>query len=384
VQAVDLNLATRPFKNDTLLWAGLVVAVLLLGSVSWWNVTTWREHRRLLGDLRESQSNIGERFAALDRRDDEALRRVDAVDLPVLVTKAAKANDVIRWKTFSWTRLFNLLQEVQPWDVQMTSIHPVFRGDRRSARNEIEDLEQVPVSVEGTAKTLKDFLAFERELIFDPHFDRVDPANIATDENSGETIFRLRFLYDPRVGVEAEIPADQIAAAEGEATASDEGTGDVVEQARADEVDAPPAAAEAPVPEESGELAAGDLKKIRRGGRKEQRAEQTPPSATDTSQEASPSEPSPATNTPPGVEAADAAPTLASQPPGVDATQNAGPPQPPEEVGARESGSRPSAAAPPRDVGGTVAAGSDRSPSVESSPPQDRTVDDADEGEEER
>ena len=110
MQAVDLNLATRPFKNDTLLWVSLVVGVVLLGSLSWWNVTTWREHRRLLDNLRESQVSIGERFAALDRRDEEALRRVDAVDLPVLVTKADKANDVIRWKSFSWTRLFNLLQ----------------------------------------------------------------------------------------------------------------------------------------------------------------------------------------------------------------------------------------------------------------------------------
>ena len=372
MQAVDLNLATRPFKNDTLLWAGLVVAVLLLGSLSWWNVATWREHRRLLGDLRESQVSIGERFAALDRRDVDALRRVDAVDLPVLVTKADKANDVIRWKAFSWTRLFNLLQGVQPWDVQMTSIHPVFRADRRAARNEIEDLEQVPVSVEGTAKTLKDFLAFERELIFDPHFDRVEPDNIATDENSGETIFRVRFLYDPRVGDEPEIPADQIAAAEDEAAAPDEGTGEVVEQAQTDDVDVPAAAAEAPVPEESGELASGDMKKIRRGGGKRQSAEQTPPSATDASQEASPTEPSPATNAPPAVDAADAAPTLASRPPGPDATQDAGPPQPPEEVGTREPGSDPSTAAPPRDIGDAETGGSDRVP------------DDADEDEDER
>jgi hypothetical protein len=330
VQAVDLNLATRPFKNDTLLWIGLVVAVALLGFLSWWNVTTWREHRRLLADLRESQISIGERFGALDRRDQQALRQVDAVDLPVLVTKADKANEVIRWKSFSWTRLFNLLQEIQPWDVQMTSIHPVFRGDRRGARNELEDLEQVPVSVEGTAKTLRDFLAFERALIFDPHFDRVEPDNIATDDNSGETIFRLRFLYDPRVGVEAELPADQIAEGEGDAAAPDGADAEAVGQAQAEEVDRPAAAEATPELAESGELASDNLKKIRRGDRKGRGKRADAASGSDASPQATPTGPSPATVS---------APADPSRPGVGDATQNAAPPQVAEEIEAQAPGS---------------------------------------------
>jgi hypothetical protein len=384
VQTVDLNLATRPFKNDTLLWASLVVAVVLLGSLSWWNVTTWREHRRLLDDLRESQVSIGERFTALDRRDDEALRRVEAVDLPVLVTKADKANDVIRWKSFSWTRLFNLLQEVQPWEVQMTSIHPVFRGDRRGARNQIEDLEQVSVSVEGTAKTLKDFLAFERELIFDPHFDRVEPDNTATDENSGETIFRVRFLYDPRVGDEGEIPADQIATDEGEAAAPEEAAGDLIERAQTDEVDAPVASVGTPEPGESGELASGDLKKITRGGGKQQRTEMNPENTSNAPQEAGPADPSPATESPPAGGAADTAATLAPQSFGGDEAQKASPPRPVDEVGVQGPGSVPSVVAPPREGGDEGAGRSDRGSSDTSSQRRDQPADDADEDEEER
>jgi hypothetical protein len=275
VQAVELNLATRPFKNDTLLWTGLILAVGLLSWLTWWNVKTWREHGRLLDALREGQANIAMRFEDLDLRSVKVLRGIDQVDLPALNTRSWKANEVIRWKSFSWTRLFNLLEQVQPYNVQMSSVHPVFRGDRRSAREQIEDLEQVPVSVEGTAKTLRDLLEFERELIFDPHFDRVEPENFATDENSGETIFRMRFLYDPRVGqesgIESEIAAQDPATGEdgpqpaGEA--EPETARDTVADGEAIPTETLPAGA-ALEPEEDSALASGPLKKIKRGQRR--------------------------------------------------------------------------------------------------------------------
>jgi hypothetical protein len=46
-----------------------------------------------------------------------------------LTIGADKANEVIGWKSFSWTRLFNLLEEVLPHEVQMVSIRPVFRPE---------------------------------------------------------------------------------------------------------------------------------------------------------------------------------------------------------------------------------------------------------------
>ena len=68
MQAIDLNLSTRPFKNDTLVWVGLVVGALVLGLASWWNVTRWSEHRTLLADLRETYKDQIEIYpAALER-----------------------------------------------------------------------------------------------------------------------------------------------------------------------------------------------------------------------------------------------------------------------------------------------------------------------------
>lgn len=220
MQVLELNLASRPFKNDTMLWVGLLVGLLLLGWATWWNVQTYSDHRALLDALQESSTSMRARFVDLEQRDERALRQIEETDLSSLWARSDKANEVIRWKSFSWTRLFNRLEQIQPWDIQMTSIHPVFRASPVGERGSIEDLEQVPVSVEGVAKNLKEYFKLQRALIFDPHFDRVDPTNTSTDKNTGETVFRLRFLYDPRV-VETEdatVVADAaVDAAEGEA-----------------------------------------------------------------------------------------------------------------------------------------------------------------------
>ncbi len=205
MQVVQLNLASRPFKNDTILWVAFLSSVLLLGWWSWWNVQTYRVHDAMLASLQASNSSMRARFVDLERRDDKVLRQIEGFNVPKLRVRSDKANEVIRWKSFSWTKLFNQLEKIQPWGVQMTSVHPVFRPLDARQRATIEDPDQVPVSVEGVAKNLKEYFKLQRALIFDPHFDRVDPANTATDENSGETVFRLRFLYDPRVINEAEV-----------------------------------------------------------------------------------------------------------------------------------------------------------------------------------
>ena len=50
--------------------------------------------------------------------------------------------------------------------------------------------------MEGTARDLTAFLEFERSLITNTHFDRVEPER-STHTKNGEILFQLSFLYDP-------------------------------------------------------------------------------------------------------------------------------------------------------------------------------------------
>jgi hypothetical protein len=223
VQGLDLNLASRPFKNDTLPWSAFALALTALVSMTVWNVQAYVGNASKRAEIEAKKADLTREMQELERRDREAQSRIDDFDLPLLAARAAKANEVIRWKSFSWTLLFNRLKEVQPWDVQMTTIRPVFEvtsaESRRAGEEEEaggEDFDRVPVSVEGVAKTLQDFLEFERRLIDDPHFERVEPESTARDDNTGETVFRLRFLYDPRITAdegEAQAAAGAVAEA---------------------------------------------------------------------------------------------------------------------------------------------------------------------------
>ena len=192
MRALDLNLASRPFKNNTLLWGVYGLAVLLLVVFTTWNVRTYRRHAGWLKDLRVQNSVWDLEQRDLEQRGRLAVSAVGRYDLKALFLQSNKANDVIRWKGFSWTRLFNRLEAVQPWEVRMISVIPLFHGQRgRSARLPTAETERSSVAVEGVAKDLRAFLELERALLLDPHFDRVEPERFDTTQNTGETAFQI-------------------------------------------------------------------------------------------------------------------------------------------------------------------------------------------------
>ena len=203
LQPLDLNLGTRPFRNNTLIWTGLGLGLLLVLWLSWWNYTTWQSESDALLSLRSDVNGIESQHMDLTRREIEYRKRIKAHDLDLLSTQAGKANDVIMLKAFSWTRLFNRMERIQPYEVRMQAVRPVFRihkkrGGGSTAADAAGHLEKqsVMVTVDGTAKNLKSFLEFETALLEDPWFDRIEPERYSTLEN-GETQFSLRFHYYP-------------------------------------------------------------------------------------------------------------------------------------------------------------------------------------------
>jgi Tfp pilus assembly protein PilN len=201
---LDLNLASRPIRNNTLLWAGHGLLAALLIAASAWNVHGYVHNRDGLALLRSDVNSLEGRMANLRSRESVARRKIRNHDVKELSLQASKARDVIERKALSWTRLFNLLEKVLPYEVRMTSLRPVFPSGRRTAGEDANlPSGSVPVSVEGTARNLNAFFDFENALIFDSHFDRVEPHRF-TRTSGPEVVFDLRFLYFPQGG--AEVP----------------------------------------------------------------------------------------------------------------------------------------------------------------------------------
>jgi len=198
VRALDLNLATRPFRNNSLLWLGhglLAAAVICFTA---WNTVTFVETGTTLTEQKNTVGSLSQRKEAVRQREERAQAETKRHNIKLLTAETLRANDVIQRKSMSWTRLFTLLEKTQPYEVKMEAVRPMFGGSgrRAAALPAAQGPEAIPVAVDGTAKDLRAFLAFERALIRDPHFDRVEPER-TTHSKAGEVLFSLAFLYFP-------------------------------------------------------------------------------------------------------------------------------------------------------------------------------------------
>jgi hypothetical protein len=195
MRALDLNLASRPFQNNVPFWcAHIALATVVLG-FAYWNVRTYRDAK---ADVEAIQADIGSverQMSDLDRRDVEAQRGAKEFDLKILQLQAGQANEIILRRGLSWTKLFNELEKVVPYEVKMTAIRPMYGSQEKVRGAEFEGT--VPISVQGIAQSLPAFLELERSLIMDPHYGSVEPLRTETQPGANEVEFELSFLYDP-------------------------------------------------------------------------------------------------------------------------------------------------------------------------------------------
>jgi len=222
-RGLELNLASRPFRNNVPIWtAHAVIAAGLLG-YSAWNVHTFLDARQKLASVEASIGSTERRLADLDRREREAVAGIRLFDPKTIDLQADKANDIIRRRGFSWTQLFNLFEKIVPYEVRMVTIRPVYGTREAESRNRGKDFGgTIPIDVEGMAQSLEAFLELERALIVDHHFAEVEPVRTEQQPGNPEVKFQLHFLYDPegRIGEERPklphvLEAAKKAAAEG-------------------------------------------------------------------------------------------------------------------------------------------------------------------------
>jgi len=208
MRAVELNLASRPFRNNTPLWTahGILLAAVL--GFTAWNMRTVLDAGRKLEALQADLGSSERQLAELDTRDAAAIAGARAFDLKTLQFQADKANDIILRRGLSWTRLFNTLEKVVPYEVRMTAVRPIYGAGKASSASQRGKVFEgtVPVDVEGLAQSFESFLEFERALIVDPHFANVEPLRSESSPGASEVRFQLRFLYDPDGRLAGEHP----------------------------------------------------------------------------------------------------------------------------------------------------------------------------------
>jgi type IV pilus assembly protein PilN len=125
---IDANLASRPFVNHRkfyLISGGLLV--LLLG-ISYWNFARYQSARARRGDVNGQLIRDRARFEALGREQEKVLARLQTLETAEFLDTLEHVNQLIRRRTFSWTRLLNDLERLTPANLQIVTIKPQIAG----------------------------------------------------------------------------------------------------------------------------------------------------------------------------------------------------------------------------------------------------------------
>jgi type IV pilus assembly protein PilN len=146
---LDINLATRPYEDAREFWTrwglgvGLlaVLTVFLLG----WTVKAWTEAGRARQDIARIATEIAER----DSERAKAQAFLDLASNRSTRDQSQFLNGLIQRKAFSWTRVFEDLEQVMPPNLHVVSLQPELSdenqmklemkvvGDSRSAAIEL-------------------------------------------------------------------------------------------------------------------------------------------------------------------------------------------------------------------------------------------------------
>ena len=205
---LEINLATRPIRNNTLYWTGFGSAGAILAALTVVNIWLFLHAGTSVQQSgQEMQIKQAKRDSLI--RDEQRLSvKLTKLDFKGLAREAEFANDAIRRRIFSWTELFNRLEMVVPSTVMMTAIRP-----------EIQ-VEGISIVAEGMAKDQEGLLDFEENLIGSAYFSRIYPGSERREQRGGDLLFSLKFDYVP--GGRADAPGGPVAPAKNPSAVAEE------------------------------------------------------------------------------------------------------------------------------------------------------------------
>lgn len=209
----NVNLATRPFRNNLVYWIAFGGCFALLTGFSWYNV---HQYKAAGGEIKRWDENLRGRqdeFARLSSEVVSMTQTAGKLDLKALNERSAFANGIILSRLFSWSDLFSRLEKVQPETVRLRSIRPVITK------------EGTEVSVDAMTKDYDSLLRFEASLLDSDYFSFVYPLQESTREVQGEIHFNLAFGYVP-AGKNGAAKASEASAPDANSPAEAPGAGE--------------------------------------------------------------------------------------------------------------------------------------------------------------
>ena len=190
---IDINLATQPYEDSRRFWTywgsglavlGLITLVLAYLAIAGF-IQASHERAKIAGLQRE--------IAAYDAEKTSAQTMLNQPENRIVRDQSRFLNDLFQRKAFSWTRVFEDLEQVMPAHVHLVSIHPDMSKDNNleiklvvagESREQALDLVR---KMEGSQRFKQTEIESERPVVQPTSGDRVFFDLSAQYIPSGET-----------------------------------------------------------------------------------------------------------------------------------------------------------------------------------------------------
>lgn len=185
MKTLHLNLASRPYRDYTPVYAVAIVLTLVTGFLMVNNIQT---AYRYFVNTKETRAEIArvEAETGNEGRAAEALEKSAAgINVRALAEETEYINVQIAERAFSWSNLLDTMERVLPREVRLVTLNPNILPDGT-----------VSLSIIARAKSNDGMVTFLRNMLANPHFS--DPFPQAENQNDdGSYSFSLTTTYRP-------------------------------------------------------------------------------------------------------------------------------------------------------------------------------------------
>jgi len=192
------NLAAQPFANErpvkrtTLLIWILALALLAI------NIFLYQRHLAAHNEQRQSIRSLQEQIGAEEEAIKQGQADLASLHLDEQNEEVVFLNEEIARRTFSWSRLFDRLEEVLPANVELHRVSPKTSKERRGKPKDPRLQDLIAIDMKGSAETTEELLQLVDNL-FDHSSFTLPNLMGENQRDDGRLEFNLNVLYLPSV-----------------------------------------------------------------------------------------------------------------------------------------------------------------------------------------
>ncbi len=225
MSAREINLSRRPFVNERPVRRISLLLWIAGGALALANAIVYTQYFSGDSFTRDQQIELRRAIELEEERIADLRKALDRLELARQNEKAQFFNQLIKQRTFSWSRLFDDLAATLPEDVRLAGLAPRFAAGETSRRRRRVGpaADEVLLQIQGAAKSGEALLELVDALFAAPAFRRPDLSQEAVEEGQLSN-FDLTVIYMPEAAAAAAVPeaepapaADAVAEAAGPA-----------------------------------------------------------------------------------------------------------------------------------------------------------------------